>query len=113
MLLALLTALLLLTHSITAFFGAGLLLVWVLGLLLSGTSGTSSVWVALGATLGASLAGLALSAYFWLPALGEREFVHIKYLHQGFPPLHTWLFDPLGAVSSVSGRTTPATFRPG
>lgn len=99
-LLALLTALLLLTHSITAFFGAGLLLVWVLGLLLSGTSGTSKVRVALGATLGTSLAGLALSAYFWLPALGEHEFVHIKYFHQGFPPLHTWLFDPLGVVSS-------------
>ena len=100
-LLALLTALLLLTHSITAFFGTGLLLVWILGLLLSGARGTSKVPVALGATLGASLAGLVLSAYFWLPALGEREFVHIKYLHQGFLPLHTWLFDPLGAVSSV------------
>ena len=99
LLLALLTALLLLTHSITAFFSAGLLLVWVFSLLLSGTSGASKVRVALGATLGASLAGLALSAYFWLPALGEREFVHIKYFHQGFHLLHTWLFDPLGAVS--------------
>lgn len=99
-LLALLTALIMLTHSITAFFGAGLLLVWVPVLLLSGTSGASKVRVALAATLGASLAGLALSAYFWLPALGEREFVYIKYLHQNFLLLHTWLFDPLGAVSS-------------
>ena len=106
-LLALLTALLLLTHSIAAFFGAGLLLVWVLGLLLSGTSGTSKVRMALGATLGASLVGLALSAYFWLPALGEREFVHISNLHRVFPRFTRGYLIRLVRSPVVSGQTTP------
>ena len=83
MTLVLLTAGLLLTHNISAFLGVGLLLAWLLCLLLSGTSGAGRRRVALSATLGASLVGLALSAYFWLPALGERGFVHVEHLHQG------------------------------
>ena len=95
--LALLTTLLLLTHNITAFLGVGLLLAWLLCLLCSGTSGASKRRVALSATLGIVLTGLALSAYFWLPGLGERDFVHIKFTYQGFLDLRQWLIDPLGA----------------
>ncbi len=98
-LLALLTTLLLLTHNITAFLGVGLLLAWLLCLLLSDTRGASEMPVALGTSLGALLTGIALSAYFWLPALGERGFVHIEYLHQGTLDPREWLFDPLGIVS--------------
>ena len=114
-LLALLTALLVLTHNIMAAFGAGLLLVWLLGLLLSGTRGVSGVRVALSATLGAVLAGLASGAYFWLPALGERDFVHIEYLHQDlFLSIREWLFDPLGVTTSRvwQGHTLPFTGTP-
>ena len=49
------------------------------------------------------LAGLALSAYFWLPTLGERDFVHIKFAHQGFLDLREWLIDPLGANPNSGG----------
>ncbi len=93
---ALLTAFLVLTHNITAFLGVGLLLAWLLCLLCSGTCGISGVRV-ISAKFSIVLAGLALSAYFWLPALGERDFVHIKFTHQGFLDLREWLIDPLGA----------------
>ena len=97
--LALLTALLMLTHNISAFLSVGLLLPWLLCLLCSGTSGASGRRVALNAPCGAVLGGLALSAYFWLPALGGRDFVHIYYLHQSGLDPREWLFDPLGVVS--------------
>ena len=102
LLLALLTALILLTHNISAFLGVGLLSAWLLSMLISSTPSASRVRVArlLSTTLGTILAGLALSAYFWLPAVGELDFVHIEHTHQGFLDIREWLIDPLGAVSS-------------
>ena len=98
--LTILTALLLLTHNISAFFGVGLLLVWMLCLLLGGTRGASGRRVALGATFGTTLAGIALSAYSWLPAVSELDFVHIEHTNQGFLDLREWLIDPLGTEPS-------------
>ncbi len=109
LILVILTAGLLLTHNISAFLGVGLLLAWLLCVFLSGTHGTSGRRMAVSTTLGAFLAGTLMSAYFWLPALGERDFVHIEYLHEYVLDPRAWLFDPLGVVSSDQWPDYPGT----
>ncbi len=109
LLLTLLTALLLLTHNISAFLGVGLLTAWLVSVFISSTPSASRLRLALSTTLGTILAGLALSAYFWLPALGELDSVYIEHTHQGFLDIHDWLIDPLGAVSSDQWPDYPGT----
>jgi hypothetical protein len=50
---------------------------------------------------GALAAGLGLSAFFWVPALGERDFVKVELLRQGF--LH-WREHAISPFQLLSGR---------
>ncbi|HXI19169.1 MAG TPA: 6-pyruvoyl-tetrahydropterin synthase-related protein [Chloroflexota bacterium] len=96
------TAALVLTHNTTALFGLTLLGAWAL--LVGPTRGL------VGAAASAA-AGLALSAFFWLPALAEGHLVQLDLLRGGIYDFHPWLFDPLTTFSRVDyplTRTGPA-----
>ena len=68
-------ALLVLSHNLTAFYFSPALVAYAVVLVLPRRDWQAALRV------GAALAlGLALSAFFWLPALGERDWVQIKRL---------------------------------
>jgi len=103
-LLALLTAALLLTHSLTAVLGLGVAGAWTAGLaLLPGPPADSGEADGprrprLRAVLLAFLIGAALSAFFWLPAAAESRAVQLEIGQEGHLDYHEWLLD-------LGGRT--------
>ena len=68
-------AALVLTHSLTALIAAGMLVPWIGGAVLDAPRGARRA--GLGRALTGVGAGLALSAFFWLPALAEQRDVHV------------------------------------
>lgn len=68
-----------LTHNVSAFIAAPFMALYLGILLLSGWRARSAVSVA-----GAGLLGLALSAFFWLPALAESATVQLGVMQGGF-----------------------------
>ncbi len=89
----------------TALIGAGELLVHNLTALTAGaTAGVWAIFLALwrpsrsrlALTLAAGALSLALSAFFWLPAVVERGEVRLEILQQGHLDYRQWLLDPAG-----------------
>lgn len=89
---------LILAHSLTALlvFPAGLAYMMVL-FLLRRTKG----WRTLGAGAAMALGGLALSAYFWMPVMLERQYVYLERaitgqyaLGQNFYPFFRLIYSP-------------------
>jgi hypothetical protein len=76
-------AALILTHNIFALVASPL--IWGYALLLAWQRRS---WRLLGASALSLAAGIALSAYFWLPAIAERNLVHSDRLL--VPPTFTW-----------------------
>ena len=72
-------ALLALSHNLTAFYGSSALAAYCAVLVLPGERRRAAPYL-----LAALALGLALSAFFWLPALGERQWVQIQNL---LPPI--------------------------
>lgn len=86
-------AILVLSHNLTAFYFSGALAAYVLGWW--AVTRKKQTGMALVAAL---LLGLALSAYFWLPALGERGWVQIERLAAPYGPDYRNYFVPLGQL---------------
>jgi len=63
------------THNISAMLASPLLVLWIIGLSGQAPSGRRRWALLLGG--GALALGLALSAWFWLPALAERDLVQL------------------------------------
>ena len=74
----LLYATLVVTHNLVGFFGSPLLALYAVALVVWGRR-----WRALPFVVAALALGLGLSAFFWLPALGEKEWVQIGRLIDG------------------------------
>jgi hypothetical protein len=72
-------ALLVIAHNITAMLGAVLLVVYWLALPFCRRS-----WAGWWRGIAAGILGLGLSAFFWVPALGDASFVRLETLRQGF-----------------------------
>ena len=100
---------LVLAHSLTAFVGAGVLVLWVGATLLDAPPGTRRAG-ALRAGAGIAL-GLALSAGFWLPVLLEGGAVHTELASGGTLSFRPWLFDPLSPGPIEPVIDTQAPFR--
>ncbi|HEX2033725.1 MAG TPA: hypothetical protein VHS99_06050 [Chloroflexota bacterium] len=102
-------AALVLVHSLTAFVGAGLLLLWVGATLLDSPAAARRAG-AQSAALGVAL-GVALSAFFWLPTLLEQGAVHTGLAWGSTLNGSWWLFDPLGAPPAGAVSEIPERFR--
>jgi len=82
----------LLTHNLTALLAAALALVWLLALLATGRD-----WFALGRVVQAGGLALGLSAFFWLPAVGETRLVQLDELWgTGGLDWRGWMVEPTG-----------------
>ncbi|HEX2323852.1 MAG TPA: 6-pyruvoyl-tetrahydropterin synthase-related protein, partial [Chloroflexota bacterium] len=91
--LALCLAALVLLHNLSALVGAAVLALWAGATLLdTPPAGRRDGWR--GAAGGAVL-GLALCAFFWVPAIFERGAVHTSLGSSGILSFGPWLFDPL------------------
>ncbi|MBI3972604.1 MAG: hypothetical protein HY332_15105 [Chloroflexi bacterium] len=99
-LLAVLTASVVLTHNITSFLAAGLVIALVMALL--SLSRQRDVPVRTGIRrIGTALAvGLGLSAFFWLPMLTESRYVHL-----GKADVSVYLFDPPALARSTASTS--------
>ncbi|MDQ3701266.1 MAG: 6-pyruvoyl-tetrahydropterin synthase-related protein [Chloroflexota bacterium] len=80
-----------LTHNLSALLAAAVAGVWVLALYVGRPS-----LVALRSVVVAGALALGVSAFFWLPALGEARAVHLESLRQGDHDYALWLVDPSG-----------------
>jgi hypothetical protein len=82
----LLYALLILTHNITALLFTAVMLAYVLVLAAAAVAGEEenarrALWSVASRSLPLLLLGLGLTAFFWLPALAERDLVKIHQLY--------------------------------
>lgn len=107
---SLLYALLILTHNITAMLFTAVLLGYGITLVVANRRNvcqpswdeTGATLVRLGLIVGF---GLGLSSFFWLPALAERDLVHIYQLHQPA----AFRFDTnFAELSAIFGLPVPA-----
>ena len=109
-------AALLLTHSLTALLGAGMLVPWIAGATLGLAPGERRAGA--GRALGGVALGLAVSAFVWLPALLEQGAVRVElgqlpYLRferslWPFPLDLRWTFPAPRSSSSESPRASVA-----
>lgn len=76
-------ALVIVTHNITALLGAGVLVLYSLGLWFWQRSRAGCLRAAL-----AVVCGLGLSAFFWLPSIADMGLVHAENLPQGMFDYH-------------------------
>ncbi|CAA9262807.1 MAG: hypothetical protein AVDCRST_MAG77-2769 [uncultured Chloroflexi bacterium] len=99
-------AALLLTHNLTALIGASLAGAWVVGLLWARPR-----WERLARVAAAGLVALALTAFFWLPAVGEGRLVHLDELWgTGGLDWRGWMVEPTGYTDKdhkPGNRQTP------
>lgn len=86
--LALVVAAQLLTHTLTALMGLATAIVWTAGLVLlqPRRGALRHVFLAL-------LAGAGLSAFFWLPSVGESGAVQLEIGREGHLDYRSWLLD--------------------
>ena len=93
---------LVLLHNLSALIGAGLLLLWVAVL------ATMDRHVAgIRAVVAATAAALGLTAFFWLPALGERGLVQFELAWTSYEEVSKWLYDPWTPVQRIYDFDTP------
>jgi hypothetical protein len=110
-LLALLTAALLLTHTLVAALGLGVTGVWTAGLAVLAPDGAAPTRSRLRGVLLAFLAGAGLAAPFWLPAAAESGAVQLEIGQEGHLDYHAWLLDLGGRTErqqSADNRQTRA-----
>ena len=105
----------LLSHNASALFFTPLLLAYICV-----TAWVAGSWSVLSRQALAWLAGLGLSAFIWIPALVERDSVHLERLLQGylnysnhFVYLHQLLYSPWGYGISVAGDQDGMSFAVG
>ena len=97
--LAALTAVLLLTHNISALIGLGLLTVWLLAVpLVQGRPSRAAA----ARTAGAVALGVGLAAFFWLPAILETGAVQLGLAQGGLYDPQNWLYDPVSGGPRVA-----------
>jgi hypothetical protein len=113
--LAIALVLLVLVHTLTAFVGAGIVLLWIGAALVDAPRATrraGAVAAARGLVLGA-----ALGAFFWVPALAEHGAVHAELgmTTGAHNDPRTWLFDSLrpGPARTLSATAEPYRLTPG
>ena len=80
---------LVLLHNLSALIGAGLVLPWVavLAAMDRHVAGVRSI-------VAATAAALGITAFFWLPALGERGLVQFEFSWTSYEDVSKWLYDP-------------------
>jgi hypothetical protein len=104
---ALALAALVLAHSLTALIGAAASLVWI-GAAAWGL-GARQRWAMARGLAGVGL-GLALSAFFWLPALFEQGAVHTELGRLGNLSYERWLFDPIHPTPNPVDMAVPQPY---
>lgn len=87
---------LVLLHNLSALIGAGLLLLWVAIL-----AAMDRHVAGIRAIAAATFAALGLTAFFWLPALGERELVQLELAWTSYREVSKWLYDPWTPVQRI------------
>ncbi len=93
---------LVLLHNLSALIGAGLLLLWV------AVSAAMDRHVAgIRAVVAATAAALGITAFFWLPALGERGLVQFELAWTSYREVSRWLYDPWLPVERIWDFNTP------
>ena len=80
---------LVLLHNLSALIGAGLLLLWVAVL-----AAMERHVAGIRAVVAATAAALGVTAFFWLPALGERGLVQFELAFTSYEEVIIWLYDP-------------------
>ena len=80
---------LVLLHNLSALIGAGLLVPWVTAL-----AAMDRRVAGIRAVVAATVAALGLTAFFWLPALGERGLVQFELAWTSYEEVSVWLYDP-------------------
>ena len=80
---------LVLLHNLSALIGAGLLVLWVTVL-----AAMDRHVAGIRAVVAATVAALGLTAFFWLPALGERGLVQFELAWTSYEEVSVWLYDP-------------------
>ncbi|MAG36749.1 MAG: hypothetical protein CL878_10990 [Dehalococcoidia bacterium] len=93
---------LVLLHNLTALIGAGLLLLWAAAL--------AAIHRRIGgvrAVAAAVVVASGLTAFFWLPALGERSLVQFELAFTSYEEVLIWLYDPLKPVERLFDFAPP------
>ena len=80
---------LVLLHNLSALIGVGLLLLWLAVLVM-----TDRRIAGIRAVVAAAAVALGLTAFFWLPALGERGLVQFELAWTSYEEVSKWLYDP-------------------
>jgi hypothetical protein len=96
--LSVLVGLLLLTHNISSLIGLTLIAAWtVVFTLVTHREDLRIVEPQAGASrvAAAVLAGMGLSAFFWIPALTETSAVQLELGQRGILDFRTWVYDPV------------------
>ena len=93
---------LVLLHNLSALIGAGLLLLWVAVL-----AAIDRHVAGIRAIVAATAAALGLTAFFWLPALGERGLVQLELAWTSYAEVSKWLYDPWAPVQRIYDFDTP------
>ncbi len=83
---------LVLAHNITALISTPLIGAYILFMLF--THRTSRIMYRASRIALAIVLAIGLSAFFWLPALGEQRYVHIEKLTRGFFDFHSFFISP-------------------
>jgi len=107
-------AAILLTHNLTALVALpAALLTGCFAALRAARPGAPRAWWPGGAAVAGGLGlALALTAFFWLPALAEQRYVQIEVaLQSGHKSPRSWLIDPLGATEQTQRAGNPQTIR--
>ena len=93
---------LVLLHNLSALIGAGLVLPWVavLAAMDRHVAGVRSI-------VAATAAALGITAFFWLPALGERGLVQFEFSWTSYEDVSKWLYDPWLPVKPVRSFDVP------
>ncbi len=93
---------LVLLHNLSALIGAGLLLLWVAVLV-----AMDRHVAGIRAVVAAAAVALGLTAFFWLPALGERGLVQFELAWNSYEEVSKWLYDPWLPVKPVRSFGVP------
>jgi len=103
--------LIILSHNIVALLATAWLIIFLLLVLIRDKQGAQK-------TIFIFFLSLALSAFFWIPALGEMEYVHLAYDEvfswwDHFPTLRQLIYSPWGFGNSFPGPGDLMSFQIG